>query len=82
MQINFINLAQMSPNFAKNVRSLTTRVNEKKSKKKRSSNYTPPAVDKVKEEEILTTKAIKPKATVKSNIEPKTTIKSNIANIT
>jgi hypothetical protein len=42
MQINFMDLAQMSPNFAKNVRSLTTRVNEKKSKKKRSSDYTPP----------------------------------------
>jgi hypothetical protein len=72
----------MSPDFAKNVRSLTTRVNEKKSKKKRSSNYTPPVVDEIEEEEILATKAIELEAIVKSNTEPETTIESNMANIT
>jgi hypothetical protein len=82
MQINFIDLAQMSPNFAKNIRSLTTYINEKKSKKKKSSNYIPPAIKEVDEEEILITKAIKLKAIVKLNIELKTTIKSNMANIT
>jgi hypothetical protein len=78
MQINFINLAQILPNFAKNIRSITTRVNKKKSKKKKTSNYTPLAIDKVKEEETLAIKAI-----VKSNTtnKLKTTIKSNIANI-
>jgi hypothetical protein len=82
MQINFIDLAQMSLDFAKNIRSFITRVNKKKSKKKRSSNYTPPAVDKVKEEEILATEAIELKATIESNIKLKTTIEFNIANIT
>jgi hypothetical protein len=40
-------------------------------------------VEEVKEEEILATKAIKLKATVKSNTtnEPKTTIKANMANV-
>jgi len=40
-------------------------------------------VEEVKEEEILATKAIKPKATVESNTtnEPETTIKANIANV-
>jgi hypothetical protein len=73
----------MSLNFAKNIQSLTTRVNKKKSKKKRSSNYAPPVVEEVKEEEILTTKAIKLKAIVKSNTtnKPKTTIKANMANV-
>jgi len=78
MQINFIDLAQILLDFAKNVRSLTTRVNKKKSKKTKSSNYTPLAVEEVvKEEEILATKAI-----IESNIELETTIESNIANIT
>jgi hypothetical protein len=72
----------MSLNFAKNIQSLTTRVNKKKSKKKRSSNYIPLAIKEVNKEEILATKAIKLKAIVKSNIELKITIKSNIANIT
>jgi hypothetical protein len=72
----------MSLDFAKNIQSLITRVNKKKSKKKRSFNYIPLAFKEVNKEEILATKAIKPKATIKSNIELKTTIKSNIANIT
>jgi len=73
----------MSPNFAKNVQSFTTRVNKKKSKKKRSFDYAPPAIKEVKEEEILTTKAIKLKAIVNSNTtnKPKTTIKANMANV-
>jgi hypothetical protein len=70
VQINFIDLAQISPNFAKNIRSLTTCVNKKKSKKK-FSDYIPPAVKE--EEEILATKA-----TVESNTT-KVTVKSNIA---
>jgi hypothetical protein len=57
----------MSFNFAKNIRSLITRVNKKKSKK-RSFNYTLKAIEEVKEEEILTTKAIKLKIIVESNI--------------
>ena len=81
MQINFIDLAQMSPDFAKNVQSLTTRVNEKKSKKKRSSNYTPPAVEEVEEEEILATEATAEQNTT-NTIELETTIESNMANIT
>jgi len=74
MQINFIDLAQMSLDFAKNIQSLTTWVNKKKSKKK-TFDYIPLIV---KEEEILATKAI-----VESNItkKPKTTIKANITNI-
>jgi hypothetical protein len=72
----------MSLDFAKNIQSLTTRVNEKKSKKKRSSDYISPAFEEVNKEEILATEAIKPKAIVKSNTEHETTIKSNIANIT
>jgi hypothetical protein len=77
MQINFIDLAQISLDFAKNIQSLTTRVNKKKSKKKRSSNYIPLAVEEVKEEEILATKA-----TVNSSAtKPKTTIEANMANI-
>jgi hypothetical protein len=72
----------MSLDFAKNIRSFITRVNKKKSKKKRSSNYTPPAVDKVKEEEILATKAIKLEAIVELNMELETTIEFNMANIT
>jgi hypothetical protein len=73
----------MSPNFAKNVQSFTTRVNKKKSKKKRSFDYAPPAIKEVKEEEILATKAIEPKAIVKSNTTNKleTTIKANMANV-
>jgi hypothetical protein len=67
----------MSLDFAKNIQSLTTRVNKKKFKKKRSSNYTPPAVEEVKEEEILATKA-----TVNSSAtKPKTTIEANMANV-
>jgi hypothetical protein len=68
----------MSLDFAKNVRSLITRINKKKSKKKKTSNYIPPAVKEVKEEEILVTKA-----TVESNTtnKPKTTIEANIANV-
>jgi hypothetical protein len=66
VQINFMDLAQMSPDFAKNIRSLTTRVNEKKSKKKKSSDYKALIVKEVKEEEILATKA---------------TVESNMANI-
>ena len=64
VQINFMDLAQMSPDFAKNVRSLITRVNEKRSKKKKkSSKYEPPTVEAVEEEEeILATEA-----TVESN---------------
>jgi hypothetical protein len=77
MQINFIDLAQMSLDFAKNVRSLTTRVNKKKSKKKRSFNYIPPAVKEVNKEEILATEA-----TVNSSAtKPKTTIEANMANV-
>jgi hypothetical protein len=72
----------MSPDFAKNIQFLTTRVNEKKSKKKRSFDYIPPAIEEVDKEEIFATKAIKLKATVKSNTELKTTIEFNIANIT
>jgi recombinational DNA repair protein RecR len=67
----------MSSNFAKNVilQSLTTRVNKKKSKKKKTSNYIPLAVE---EEEILAIKA-----TVESNttIKLEATIKSNMANV-
>jgi hypothetical protein len=70
----------MSPNFAKNIRSLTTRVNKKKSKKKRSSDYVPPVVEEVKEEEILATKAIAKQNTT-DIIKPKTTIEANMANI-
>jgi len=70
----------MSPNFAKNVRSLITRVNEKKPKsKKKTSDYTPPTVEEgeEEEEEILATEA-----TVESNtIKLETTIESNIANV-
>jgi len=64
----------MSLDFAKNIQSLTTWVNKKKSKKK-TFDYIPLIV---KEEEILATKAI-----VESNItkKPKTTIKANITNI-
>ena len=71
-------MAQISLNFAKNVRSFITRVNKKKSKKKRSSNYTPLAVKEVNKEEILAIEAI-----VKSNTtnKLKTTIKANIANV-
>ena len=71
-------MAQISLNFAKNVRSFITRVNKKKSKKKRSSNYTPLAVKEVNKEEILAIKAI-----VKSNTtnKPKITIKANMANM-
>jgi len=60
----------MSLDFAKNVRSLTTRVNKKKSKKKKTFDYIAPAVEEVEEEEILATKAI-----VESTVE------SNMANI-
>jgi len=67
----------MSLDFAKNVRSLTTCVNEKKSKKKRSSDYTPPAVEEVKEEEILAIEAI----VDSSATELKTTIEANMANV-
>jgi len=76
IQINFINLVQMSPDFAKNIQSLITRVNKKKSKKKRTSNYMPLAIEE--EEEILAIKAI-----VKSNItnKLKTTIEANMANV-
>ena len=68
----------MSPDFAKNVRSFTTRVNEKKpkSKKKKSFDYKPLAI-KEEEEEILATKAIVELITTK----PEITIKSNIANV-
>ena len=64
----------MSLDFAKNIQSLTTWVNKKKSKKK-TFDYIPLIV---KEEEILATKAL-----VESNItkKPKTTIKANITNI-
>jgi len=62
----------MSPNFAKNVRSLITRVNKKKSKKK-ASNYAPPAVKE--EEEILAIKAIV------NSTKLKTIIEANIANV-
>jgi len=66
----------MSPDFAKNIQSLITRVNKKKSKKKRTSNYMPLAIEE--EEEILAIKAI-----VKSNItnKLKTTIEANMANV-
>ena len=80
MQINFIDLAQMSLNFAKNIRFLTTCVNKKKSKKKRSFNYIPLVVKEVKEEEILATKAIAKQNTTNTN-KLKTTIKANIANV-
>jgi hypothetical protein len=70
----------MSPNFAKNVQFLITRVNKKKSKKKRSSNYIPPAIKEVKEEEILATKAIAKQNTT-DIIKLKTTIKANMANV-
>jgi hypothetical protein len=68
----------MSPDFAKNVQSLTTRVNKKKpkSKKKRSSNYKPLTI-KEEEEEILAIKAIVEPITTK----PEATIESNMANI-
>jgi len=68
----------MSFNFAKNIRSLITRVNKKKFKKKKTSNYIPLVVKEVKEEEILVTKAI-----VESNTTNnlRTTIEANIANI-
>jgi hypothetical protein len=80
MQINFIDLAQMSLDFAKNVRSLTTRVNKKKSKKKRSFNYIPPAVKEVNKEEILATEATAEQNTT-DTIEPETTIEANMANV-
>ena len=67
MQINFIDLAQMSLDFAKNIRSLITCVNKKKFKKKRSFDYIPPAFKEVNKEEILATEAIELKATVESN---------------
>jgi hypothetical protein len=70
----------MSPNFAKNIQSLITRINKKKSKKKRSFNYIPLVVKEVKEEEILAIKAIAKQNTT-NIIELKTTIKANIANI-
>jgi hypothetical protein len=70
----------MSPNFAKNIQSLTTCVNKKKSKKKRSSNYIPPAIKEVKKEEILVTKAIAKQNTT-NTIKLKTTIEANIANV-
>jgi hypothetical protein len=42
VQINFIDLAEMPPDFAKNIQSLITRVNKKKPKsKKKTSNYAP-----------------------------------------
>jgi hypothetical protein len=69
----------MSPDFAKNIRSLITRVNEKKPKSKKTSDYTPLTVKEgeEEEEEILATKA-----TVESNtIKPETTTESNMANV-
>jgi hypothetical protein len=65
VQINFMDLAQMSPDFAKNVRSLITRVNEKKPKSKKTSDYMPPTVEEgeEEEEEILTTEV-----TIESNM--------------
>jgi hypothetical protein len=67
----------MSLDFAKNIQSLTTRVNKKKSKKKRSFNYIPPAIEEVNKEEILATKAIVNSSATKL----KTTIKANMANV-
>jgi hypothetical protein len=66
------------PDFAKNIQSLTTRVNKKKSKKKKTSDYIPPAVKEVEEEEILAIEA-----TVDSNItnKPRITIEANMANV-
>jgi hypothetical protein len=60
-----MDLAQMSPDFAKNVRSLITRVNEKKPKSKKTSDYMPPTVEEgeEEEEEILTTEV-----TIESNM--------------
>jgi len=72
MQINFINLAQILLDFAKNIRSLITRVNKKKSKKK-TFNYAPPAIEE--KEEILAIKVIV------NLIKLETTIKANIANV-
>jgi hypothetical protein len=70
----------MSLDFAKNIRSLTTWVNKKKSKKKRSFNYVPPVVKKVKEEEILAIKATAKQNTT-NTIKLKTTIEANMANV-
>ena len=81
MQINFINLAQISLDFAKNVQSLITCINKKKSKKKRSFDYTPPVVKEVKEEEILAIKAIVNSSATKLEITIEATIEANIANI-
>jgi hypothetical protein len=78
MQINFIDLAQMSPNFAKNIWSLTTRVNKKKFKKKRSFDYIPPAVEK---EEILATKAIVNSSAIELETTIEATIEANMANV-
>ena len=80
MQINFINLAQISLDFAKNVQSLITCINKKKSKKKRSFKYIPPAVKEVKEEEILAIKAIAKQNTT-NIIKLKTIIEANMANV-
>ena len=85
MQINFIDLAQMSLDFAKNVQSLITRVNKKKPKKKKTSNYEPLIVEEgeEEEEEILATKAIIKSNTIKITIEITANLTPNLtANLT
>jgi hypothetical protein len=71
----------MSPNFAKNVRSLITRVNKKKPKKKKTSNYKPFTIKEEEEEEILATKAIVESNTTEVTVESTTNETPNLTDL-